>query len=63
MLLEGGEENEFELKSNSKSKTLNEDVVNRKGAYFLALFLVGIFNNNGYVLVQAGSHSLADTFK
>jgi hypothetical protein len=26
------------------------------------LFLVGIFNNNGFVLVQAGANSLADDF-
>lgn len=31
--------------------------------YFIALFLVGIFNNNGYVLVQAGSKSIADAFE
>ena len=31
--------------------TLNKDVEERRWRYFLALFLIGIVNNNGYVLV------------
>lgn len=28
----------------------------------MAFFLVGIFNNNGYVMIQAGSASIAKSF-
>ena len=55
---EGGNE---ELVQNEL--TLNQDVAQHKWRYFIALFLVGIFNNNGYVLVQAGSNSLASAFQ
>jgi hypothetical protein len=37
--------------SNSPPGTLNYQVETYKWSYFFALFLVGIFNNNGYVLV------------
>jgi hypothetical protein len=35
--------------------TLNYQVRERKYAFFLALFTVGLFNNNGYVMVAAGA--------
>jgi len=34
----------------------------RKCGFFCSPFLVGLFNNNGFVLVQAGAHSLAKEF-
>ena len=58
---EGGADEE--PTANEIKRTLNQDVVQHKWRYFLALFLVGIFNNNGYVLVQAGSNSLAGAFQ
>ena len=30
--------------------------------FFIAMFTVGLFNNNGYVMVGAGSSELATTF-
>jgi hypothetical protein len=30
--------------------------------YFIALFLIGLFNNNGYVLVAGGAANLAKDF-
>lgn len=33
-----------------------------KSKFFIAFFLVGIFNNNGYVLVQAAADDLARIF-
>lgn len=52
----GGPEKEYPKDS------LNYLVDKNYKSFFLALFLVGIFNNNGYVLVQAGSKSIADSF-
>ena len=43
--------------------SLNYQVVSRKWSFILILFCIGIFNNNGYTLVQSGSQSLAKTFK
>jgi hypothetical protein len=30
--------------------------------YFIALFMIGLFNNNGYVLVAGGANNLAKDF-
>ena len=45
-----------------KEKTLNEVCKERKWSFFFALFFIGLFNNNGYVLVAAGAQNLADLF-
>jgi hypothetical protein len=45
-----------------KVQSLNENIKERRAQYFLALFLVGVFNNNGYTLVQAAASDLADAF-
>lgn len=58
-LFEGGERVQEEStqrkgsgnSTNSPPETLNYQVETYKWSYFFALFLVGIFNNNGYVLV------------
>ena len=42
--------------------SLNYQVVAHKYRYMSALFLLGVFNNNGYTLVQSGSSSLAKAF-
>jgi hypothetical protein len=42
--------------------TLNYRVDKFKLKYFLAFFLLGVFNNNGSTLVQSGSSSLAKSF-
>jgi hypothetical protein len=31
--------------------------------FFLSLFVIGLFNNNGYVMVGSGSSDLAKSFK
>ena len=51
------------LLTEKREKTLNYQVKNNKKRYIIALFLIGIFNNNGYVLVLAGSQSIAQQFK
>jgi len=57
-----------ELKNESSTvdqytkNSLNFRVEHYKCHFFTAFFLLGIFNNNGYVLVQAGASSLAKTF-
>ena len=33
-----------------------------RAKFFVAFFFVGIFNNNGYVVVQASANDLAGTF-
>ena len=38
-------------KEESQKETLNEQVVTHKWKYFFAFFLIGILNNNGYVMV------------
>ena len=43
--------------------TLNEKVDTERWKYFVGFFIVGVFNNNGYTLVQAAASDLADTFK
>ena len=43
-------------------ETLNSQVDNYRVQFFLAFFTVGLFNNNGYVLVQAGANALAAEF-
>lgn len=43
-------------------ETLNDQVDNNRAQFFLAFFTVGLFNNNGYVLVQAGANTLAAEF-
>ena len=45
-----------------KKESLNKRVQKFTASFFTAFFIIGIFNNNGYVLVQAGSSSLAKTF-
>ena len=40
----------------------NEDVKTNHRKYFIALFLIGLFNNNGYVLVAGGAANLANDF-
>ena len=40
----------------------NEDVKTNHRKYFIALFLIGLFNNNGYVLVAGGAANLAKDF-
>lgn len=42
--------------------TLNEHAKKHTCQYFLAFFIVGIFNNNGYILVQAAAEDLANQF-
>lgn len=42
--------------------SLNHQVVSRKWSFIMVLFMIGIFNNNGYTLVQSGSKSLATAF-
>jgi len=42
--------------------SLNHQVVSHKWLYFAAFFLIGIINNNGCVMVQAGSSKLAEDF-
>jgi len=37
-------------------------VRHRFAVYFMALFLIGLVNNNGYVMVGATSHSMANAF-
>jgi hypothetical protein len=36
-------------------KTLNDVTKERKWTFFTALFVIGLFNNNGYVMVAAGA--------
>ena len=43
--------------------SLNYQVQAHWKRYFLALFMLGIFNNYGFVLVQSGAQSLAETFQ
>lgn len=43
-------------------KTLNYRVEHYGIRFALAFFLVGLFNNNGYVLLQAGASSLSKEF-
>ena len=38
-------------------------VSNKKCKFLLAFFFLGVFNNNGLTTVQAGSSSLAKSFK
>ena len=42
--------------------TLNYRVQKYSKQFFAAFFFLGIFNNYSYVLVQAGSSSIAGTF-
>ena len=42
--------------------TLNQYAEENKVKFFLAFFIVGIFNNNGYTLVQAAASDLARDF-
>ena len=42
--------------------TLNERVQAKAGTFFAAFFLVGLFNNNGYTLVQSAASDLATDF-
>jgi len=42
--------------------SLNEYCKSNVCGVFTALFLIGLFNNNGYVLVAAGAATLADEF-
>ena len=66
--MEGGSPTSSLLEKNSTSldsyakNSLNFQVEKYRNSFFLAFFFLGVFNNNGYVLVQAGSSSLADTF-
>ena len=46
-----------------EEETLSDVVRLNKCRFFAAFFLIGVFNNNGYVLVQAGASSLAESFK
>ena len=43
-------------------KRKNEEVINKQKTYFTALFIIGLFNNNGYVLVAGGAANLASDF-
>lgn len=45
-----------------KKMTLNEYSQKHNSKFFFAFFLVGIFNNNGYTLVQAAADDLAKQF-
>jgi len=36
--------------------------VEKKWSFFTALFVIGLFNNNGYVMVAAGAAALAKDF-
>jgi len=45
-----------------EKNTLNYRVEVYAKQFFAAFFLLGIFNNNGFTMVQAGSHSLAKAF-
>ena len=47
---------------NYPQNSLNYQVITRKWAFIIAFFCIGIFNNNGYVMVQAGSSTLAKQF-
>ena len=42
--------------------TLNDAFVVKKWKFFVALFVVGIINNNGYVMVAAGADLLSKDF-
>ena len=42
--------------------TLNDAFVVKKWKFFIALFVVGIINNNGYVMVAAGADLLSKDF-
>ena len=42
--------------------TLNENIKENRSNYFFAFLLVGIFNNNGFTVVQAASSDLAKIF-
>lgn len=48
--------------SREKTVTLNERIEKYRWKYFVALFLVGIFNNNGYTMVQGAADDLATQF-
>jgi hypothetical protein len=37
-------------------------VVKHQINYFIAIFIIGLFNNNGYVLVAGGAANLAEDF-
>lgn len=58
---EGGEVGEIDIVVENKS--LNQDVEERQGKYFMWLYIVGIVNNNGYTLLQAASSDLAKIYK
>lgn len=40
----------------------NDDVTQRTKLYVAAFFTIGLFNNNGYVLVAGGAEELAKDF-
>jgi hypothetical protein len=40
----------------------NDDVEKKTTLYFVAIFIIGLFNNNGYVLVAGGAEELATDF-
>ena len=42
--------------------TLNKHIIENRGSYFLALFIVGTLNNNAYTIVQAAATDLARAF-
>ena len=44
-------------------KLLVDDVNDNRAYYFLAFFLVGVINNNGWTLCQAGASNLANQFE
>jgi len=42
--------------------TLNEFFKKHNVKVFMAIFTIGLFNNNGYVMVNAGAESLSRNF-
>lgn len=56
------ESQSFDDKSDQHKSSLEWQVKHKAFKFFIAFFLVGVFNNNGYVMVQSGSNKLAEEF-
>ena len=53
---------ESQIKENFDENSLNWRCLEYKWGYMVALFFLGVFNNNGYTTVQTGAKSIAHEF-
>ena len=56
------ETEDFISSTKLKKEKLSSHVERKRFSYFLAFWVIGVINNNGYTMVQAGSSAIAEEF-